>query len=299
MRIFVVILLGLLVSCQMVNPSNETLPLYQSFDWVGESFFTEGIEGPAVDAKGVLYAVNYAELGTIGAVESQGNVVKWLDLPEGSIANGIRFNKQGEMFLADYTGHNILKVSRNKAVSVHAHNPTMNQPNDLAIMDNGIIFASDPDWANETGNLWRILPTGETEQLYSEMGTTNGIEVNHDNSVLYVNESIQRRIWAFSLDKQGNIIDKKLFYQFDEYGLDGMRSDEKGNLYVARYGAGEVVMISSTGRLLKTVKLKGSFPTNVAFGGKDGKQVFVTMQKRGAVESFYAEFSGRAFNYLK
>ena len=50
-------------------------------------------------------------------------------------------------------GHNILKYTEN-GISIFAHNPNMNQPNDLAIMDNDILFASDPNWAMGTGKLW-------------------------------------------------------------------------------------------------------------------------------------------------
>ncbi len=39
--------------------------------------------------------------------------------------------------------------------------------------------------------------------LMSDMGTTNGIELSSDESILYVNESVQRRIWAFEIDEVG------------------------------------------------------------------------------------------------
>ena len=36
------------------------------------------------------------------------------------------------MYVADYTGHNILKVDmKSKKISVFAHEPKMNQPNDI------------------------------------------------------------------------------------------------------------------------------------------------------------------------
>ena len=71
-----------------------------------------------------------------------------------------------------------------------------------------------------------------------------------------------------------------------------MRVDIKGNLYLARYGKGVIAKVSPQGMLLSELKLKGQYPTNVAFGGKDGKQLFVTMQKRGAIEAFFTEQSG-------
>ncbi|TMP32919.1 SMP-30/gluconolactonase/LRE family protein [Pseudoalteromonas rubra] len=285
--------LSLVVSCASQQSDTE---LYQSQDWVTDGVFTQGVEGPAVNRDGELFAVNFARQGTIGQVSGKGKAGLYLSLPQGSTGNGIRFDAQDTMYIADYTGHNVLKVTPDKTISVLAHNPQMHQPNDLAISDKGILYASDPDWQNNKGQLWRILPDGQTQLLRTNMGTTNGIEVSPDNRTLYVNESVQRRIWAFELDEQGMIGDPELFYEFNDHGLDGMRCDENGNLYVARYGAGEVVILSPKGQLLRKVVLKGQYPTNIAFGGKQGKQVFVTMQKRGAIETFTSEYAGRSFN---
>lgn len=267
----------------------------QTRDLVPDGVFTSGIEGPAVDAQGRLYAVNFAEEGTIGVVDAQGQARLWLRLPEGSIGNGIRFGRAGEMYVADYTGHNILKIQPDtQAVSVHAHEAQMNQPNDIAIARDGRLYASDPKWADNTGNLWMITPTGEVQLLENGMGTTNGIEVGANEKTLYVNESVQRRVWQYDRDPaSGRLSNKRLLIEFADHGLDGMRSDTQGNLYIARYGAGVVAVVSPEGRLVSSIRLKGEKPTNVAFGGADGRKVYVTLQDRGAIETFAAPYPGR------
>mgnify|MGYP003221914373 FL=1 len=109
--------------------------------------WTAGIEGPACDYKGNLYAVNFEYDGTIGKVTSDGRETIYLNLPEGSVANGIRFNANREMIIADYTCHNLYKVDPDtKEIFIYAHNPTWHQPNDLAIAQNGLVYISDPDW---------------------------------------------------------------------------------------------------------------------------------------------------------
>lgn len=114
--------------------------------------FTAGIEGPATDAAGNVYAVNYARQGTIGVVTPQGACSVFVELPNGSVGNGIRFARAGTMLIADYTNHNILAVDMlTRAVSVYAHEPTLNQPNDIAITDDDVLFASDPRWARGDG----------------------------------------------------------------------------------------------------------------------------------------------------
>lgn len=270
---------------------------YQTTDWMPEHSFTQGVEGPAVDKNGNLYAVNFGKEGTVGIVSEKNMGKTFLTLDNGSVANGIRFDLQGNMFMADYVNHNVLKYSASdNQLSIFSHHDEMYQPNDLAIMDNGILFASDPNWKDSKGRIWRITADGKATILEDNMGTTNGIEVSPDNKTLYVNESVQRKVWRYQLDQSGNISNKSLFHEFKDHGLDGMRTDQQGNLYIARYGAGEIAILSSSGVLINTIKLKGGHPTNLAFGGSGGKQVFVTMQKRATIETFDNDIAGRMFN---
>ncbi|MFT5756715.1 MAG: gluconolactonase [Alteromonadaceae bacterium] len=288
MRHFIIRTFILLVSLPVLADN------YQVSDWVADGTFTKGVEGPASSNDGVLYAVNHQTEGTIGKVIGKNNVELFAKLPNGSVGNGIRFDQQNNMYIADYVNHNILRIaSGTHMVDVYAHERKMSQPNDIAIMDSGILFASDPNWSKSSGQLWKISNDGSVTLLEKDMGTTNGIAVSPDNKKLYVNESVQRNVWVYDLDVQGNISNKKLFISFEDHGMDGMRTDLEGNLYIARYGAGVVAMVSAQGKLIREIKLKGQFPTNVAFGGKDNKTIFVTLQQRGAIETFTSEFSGR------
>ena len=90
----------------------------------------------------------------------------------------------------------------------------MNQPNDLAIAPDGTLYASDPNWKESTGQLWRIDRDGKITLLAEGMGTTNGIEVSPDGKTLYVNESVQRNIWAFDITPDGTLANKRLLKQF-------------------------------------------------------------------------------------
>ena len=266
---------------------------YIAKDLTSEHLFTTNCEGPAVDSQGNLYVVNYKDDGTIAIIRPGQAPELFVKLPEGSVGNGIRFNKAGEMFVADFKKHNVLKVDmKTRSVSVFAHDERMNQPNDLAISNSGIIFCSDPNWQNNTGQLWKVMPDGKPVLLESGMGTTNGIEVSPDDKHLYVNESIQKRLWVYDLDNEGNISNKRLLFQFPDFGLDGMRCDAKGNLFVTRYEKGVVAIISPNGKLLREVEIKGKKTSNVTFGGKKNKTVFVTLQDRGCVESFRSKTKG-------
>lgn len=267
-----------------------------STDYITDSVFTTGVEGPVVDANGVLYAVNFAEQGTIGRITAKDEASLLVKLPDNSIGNGLRFNSKGQLLVADYVNHNVLAVDMQSGdVSVFAHEPAMNQPNDIAISASDTVYASDPNWSKSTGQLWMITADGKVQLVEAEMGTTNGVEVSPDEQFLYVNESVQRKVWRYELDGKGKPVNKTLFYQFSDHGLDGMRTDTQGNLYIARYGAGTIAVLSPKGELVREYRLKGQHPTNVAFGGSDGKTLYVTMQQRGAVETLQVEHPGRAF----
>jgi gluconolactonase len=291
--IFVLILLSSCVSFAQHHQHQ----LFKAEDHTKENLFTTNIEGPSFDKRGNLYVVNFQKDGTIGLVKPDGNVELFLTLPEGSTANSIKFDSKGDMFLADFSGHNVLKVDiKTKKVSVYSHDVGFNQPNDICINKKDQLFASDPNWKESTGKLWRIDAGGKAVLLNDEMGTTNGIELSPDEKILYVNESVQKKIWKFDVDASGNISNKTLFVQFPDFGFDGMKCDAKGNLYVTRYGKGAVVVLSPEGKQIREIMLKGKNCSNLVFGGKNNKTVYVTLQDRKGMEKFLNDIPGKKTN---
>ena len=255
--------------------------------------FTTGVEGPACDANGNVYAVNFATRQTIGRVSPEGKAEVFLTLPGGSVGNGIRFGRGGVMYVADYVGHNVLRIDlMTKAVSVHAHAPEMNQPNDLAITPDGTIYASDPNWKNKTGQIWCVSIDGTVTCVATGMGTTNGIETSPDGKTLYVNETAQRKVWAFAIAADGAIKDQRLIKQFPDHGLDGMRCDVDGNLYITRHGKGTVVKMSPQGDVLREIAVLGTSPTNICFGGPDGRSAYVTEAEQRRIVQFRVDRPG-------
>ena len=280
-----VLCLSTLVSCQS---------LYVATDHTAENLFTNNIEGPAFDEKGNLYVVNFGKDGTVGLVKPDGSAELFVTLPEGSTANSIKFDSKGNMYLADYTGHNVLKVDmKTKAISTYVHDERFNQPNDIIVNRKDQLFASDPNWKEGKGQIWRIDQGGKAVLLAKDMGTTNGIALSPDEKTLYVNESVQRKIWAFDVDDAGNVSNKRLFAEFPDFGFDGMACDNKWNLYVTRYGKGVIAILSPDGKVTREVPLKGKRCSNLVFGGQNGKTVFVTMQDRKGIEKFNAENPGK------
>ncbi|CAE6722734.1 SMP-30/gluconolactonase/LRE family protein [Xanthomonas arboricola] len=285
--------LALLLSSSLATAADAP---FVARDLIGDGAFTHNAEGPAAGPDGALYAVNLGKDGTIARIalhaDGSAKAEVFVTLPEGSTGNGIRF-RDGTMYVADFTGHKILQVNlQTRAVSTFASLPGADGPNDLAIAPDGSFYASDPNWKDNSGRLWHISREGVVALMESGMTTPNGLDVSPDGKHLYVNESMSRKVWVYDR-VDGALRNKRLLISFPDFGMDGMRCDADGNLYIARYDAGQIAVVSPQGRLLRTVALKGRKASNVAFGGTDGKHVFVTLQDRGAVETFRSDRPGR------
>jgi sugar lactone lactonase YvrE len=161
----------------------------------------------------------------------------------------------------------------------------------------GLVYASDPNWKEEKGQVWMWKEGAKLKLVAKGMGTTNGIEVSPSEKVLYVNESIQRRIWAFDIGPGGALKNKRKLAEFPDHGLDGMRCDVKGNLYVTRYGKGSIAVLTPKGKLLREVRLSGRRPSNIAFAGEDGCTAYVTEVDHGRIEAFRVEWPGREWDF--
>jgi gluconolactonase len=258
--------------------------------------FTIGIEGPNCDARGNIYAVNFRTEGTIGIVTPEGHGDVYVTLPRGSDGNGIVFDPKGNMYVADYTGHNVLAIDpATRQVRVLAHEPRMAQPNDLAISPDGTIWASDPNWKAGTGRVWRVDPDGRITLAADRQGTSNGIEVSPDGKTLYVNESDQKNIWRFTIRPDKTLADRQLIRKFSDHGFDGMRCDVDGNLYVCRYGKGTVVKLTPQGDVLREIDVLGKRPSNLCFGGPDGRSVYVTEVEHTRLVTFRVDRPGLAW----
>jgi sugar lactone lactonase YvrE len=294
------LLCGLALASIMVSPRAAQPAAFHSQKVTPAGEYTFGIEGPAVDDKGNLYVVNFGKQGTVGKLAvgaSQSEL--FATLPEGSIGVAIRFDRDGRMFVADYRKHNIFLVGAGGTTIVsYFHSDEFNQPNDMTIAADGTIYASDPNWKRHDGQIWRIARDadgsvhGEKMSADRSMSTTNGIDLSPDGKTLYVGESDTREIWSYRIDG-AKLLASKLVKKFDDFGIDGLRTDLSGRLFVARILKGTIAVLSPAGALEREIELSAKEPTNLAFGGADGKTIFVTQRQGGLIESFRTDRAGR------
>ena len=98
--------------------------------------------------------------------------------------------------------------------------------------------------------------------------------------------------WAYRLDGS-KLLDPRLVTGFADFEVDGLRTDIDGRIYLARLSAGKIAVIAANGTLEREVPLLGKQPTNLTFGGPDGRTVFVTQKEGRFIETFRADRPGR------
>ncbi|BAM90984.1 putative gluconolactonase [Bradyrhizobium oligotrophicum S58] len=281
-------------------PALAASKLFESAQLTPSGEYTFGIEGPAADRDGNLFVVNFGKPGTIGKLAPEATVSeKFTELPEGSVGNAIRIDAAGIMYVADYKRHNIFAIAPGTTEpGLVFHADDMSQPNDITLARDGTIYASDPNWKARSGRIWRIAKSadgslqGTAMTPPRAMGTANGIDLSPDGRTLYVGESNSGEIWSYAIE--GDTLTRpKLIKTLEPNTIDGLRTDTSGRLFVARILKGTIAVLAPDGRAVREIALKAKEPTNLAFGGSDGKTVFVTQRQGGFIESFRTDVEGR------
>jgi glutathione peroxidase len=109
----------------------------------------------------------------------------------------------------------------------------------------------------------------EIVRVIDDMVRPNGIIGTPDGTTLYVADHGANKTYVYKVNLDGSLSDKKLFA---EQGSDGMTLDENGNVYLT---AEAVNIYDQSGKLIKTIDVP-EVPSNVCFGGKNKKTLFIT-----------------------
>lgn len=251
--------------------------------------FTVGFtspEGPAFDRDGNLFIVDWAE-DAIYKISLAGDVD--LFVRTGGIPTGLAFHRDGRLFVADSGRNQVLAVTPAGEITVMAaafEGELLRGPNDLTFTSGGNLYFTDPKGTsldNPVGSVYLLHSGGGLERFAGGFAFPNGVMVG--GRYLYLAETLTQIIHRFALDAKGHAGKHEVFTQLEGgIGPDGMAFDAAGYLYIAHYGAGEVVVVNRHGALVDSLKTPGENPTNVAFG-PDGA-LYVTEVERGQVVRF-------------
>ena len=250
-----------------------------------------GPEGPAIDAQGRLHLVS-AEDASIIRVSSEGDLSQ-IATTDGR-PNGLLFNKNGEMFVADAKRKAILRIGSNGKAEVFVDEFAGTQfggPNDLCFLPNGDLLFTDPIRRPQPdpaiSPVYRVTPDGTVTAFANDLAFPNGIAVSADGTQVFVSESRAQRLVAFTIDESGQLLDQQLIRRFREPGNpDGMAVDVKGNILQTLPGIRAIAYVSAAGDLLDLYHVSDWAPANLAFGGEDMKTVFVCGAAQNAIYQF-------------
>ena len=250
-------------------------------------------EGPALDAQGNLYVVNYRNIGTIGCIRSDGTAEIICTLDEAapvdgrsSRANGLKIDRSGRLVVADSGAGRLLRINVDSAkaevLADRWEGNRFQSINDVALDLAGNIYFSDPGNSSDaepTGAVYRYdIVTKKTQQLETELAYPNGLAVTPDQTRLVVAESSRFRLLEYDLLPTGTVTNRRVLIEFpreDVEGLrggdfepDGMVFDSQSRLYVAMWTGGMINVVDiDTGQLVRQYDAGGTAATNCHFHG--------------------------------
>lgn len=164
-----------------------------------------------------------------------------------------------------------------------------NQPNDLVLDGAGGIYFTDPEFVTKslpqgTMGVYYVPPPTQAGaraaiRLAEGLDLPNGIGLSPDDKRLYVVQMGARNVLEYTLEAPGKVdeIGGRELVRLD-HGGDGMAVDAAGNLYVTQPEVSGIEVVAPDGRRLGLIRFPLA-PANCAFGGADGKTLFVTARR--------------------
>lgn len=198
-------------------------------------------------------------------------------------SNGLALDERGRLVAATHKHKALsrydLTSGQRTAVAKQFQGQVFNSPNDIAIARDGTIYFTDPDYQKAAApggqpvtGIYRVARNGAVTLVDGSRKNPNGIALSLDGDTLYVNAS-DGAVRAYPI-KNGVPGKGRDLIKGIENG-DGMTLDCHGNLYVTEHAPQRVRVFSPQGRELATIRVDANV-TNVAFGGPDGKTLYIT-----------------------
>jgi gluconolactonase len=213
-------------------------------------------------------------------------------------SNGLALDPQGRLVVTAMNDRTVYRLEQDGSRTVLADRydgKRFNGPNDIVIKSNGAIYFTDSVWglrgaANDPARElpysgFFLVKDGKVTLLGGDRDAKgmfpNGITLSPDEKYLYVTAGGGRTM-RYDILPDDTVANGRLFV---EHGSDGMRVDQRGNLYTTSGGGPGVVQITSPeGKPLGRLHLPQptSEPrvricaTNVAFGDADNRGLYIT-----------------------
>ncbi len=282
----------------LVGCSGSDLPIAGKAQWQKLATGLAFPEGPAILQEDVVYFSN-CNGGWIGKY-ANGKLDTFL-VAEDRLwqkTNGMTFHR-GTLYACEYGFGKILQISPTGKMQDYVKNyrgKRFNRPNDLTFDDQGNLYFTDPKSYGAKKLDGRVFMVNGKDRsvilLQDSLAFPNGIGISPLDNKLYVCESAKNRILSFDIKSDGRIENMQEFIELPGGDPDGINFDSHGNLYVAHFGTGKLFVISPAGEIIQEIATPGERPTNVEFGGKKKRTLYLTETETNALYSIPVNIKG-------
>jgi gluconolactonase len=196
--------------------------------------------------------------------------------------SGNAFDSQGRLYTCETRARRVTRTDKKGAVEVLAERfegKRLNAPNDIVVSKTDHVYFTDPAFGSQQEHreldfcgVYHLPPKGPLKLVARTQTRPNGIALSPNGRLLYVANSDEHNVRAWDLDHNGDASNERVLIAGIHGVPDGIRVDEKGNLWIAATG---IAIYSPEGKLLHTLDVHG-VPSNLAFGEADLKSVFIT-----------------------
>lgn len=202
--------------------------------------------------------------------------------------NGNTLDGQGRLVSAEHDGRRISLTEPDGTVVAVVdafEGKKLNSPNDVVVKGDGTIWFTDPDYGlagkpkEQSGNyVYRFDPKSKTiTAVVKDFDKPNGLCFSPDEKKLYVADSGKpRHIRVFTVNRDGTLDAGAVFAAIDKGGPDGIRCDEGGRVWSSSGDGAQI--FGPDGKLIARILLPEA-AANLAFGGPDGKTLYLTARK--------------------
>jgi gluconolactonase len=247
----------------------------------GDFKFTEG---PAADADGNVFFTDQPN-DRIMKWGTDGKLSTFLQ-PCGR-SNGLCFDAKGNLWACADDKNELWRIDPKGKVTVVVKDykgKLLNGPNDVWVRPDGGLYLTDPYYKRDYWKrgpkeqdkeaVYYLAPDGKAlTRVADDLQQPNGIIGTADGKKLYVADIKGNKTYAYDVQEDGTLKNKKLFC---ERGSDGMTLDDAGNVYLTGRG---VIVFDKDGKEVEKIDVPELWTANVCFGGKDRQTLFITASK--------------------
>jgi gluconolactonase len=256
------------------------------------------LEGPSFDRDGNLWCVDIA-FGRVFRISPAGDWTVVADY-DGE-PNGLKIHRDGRIFIADYKNGIMVLDPATGRVEPYVQRVRLERlkaVNDLVFASNGDLYFTDQGltgWHDPSGRVFRVRANGEIDCLLDNVPSPNGLVLDLAETTLYVAVTRANAVWRLPLMADGSVAKVGTFIQLSGGGgPDGLALDADGNLAVAHIGIGSIWLFSKAGEPIRRIRsCAGRHTTNIAYGGPDRRDMFITESETGAILKARLETPGR------